>query len=486
MAATRLHVAALHGGGVDRHLRDIARAVPGRHLFLHVGDRAVVLEDPAKRRHWALDAGRIAADPAPLATALSRDAVGLVHRHASSLAPRLLAGRLAGALGAPEVVTLHDILFLRPDGFDAAPDAPADPAWLEANVQRLRAAKAVLAPSEFLAALARHHIPGLAFDVLPNGSSPLPARAAQARPVFAYQRPRHVVALLGAIGPHKGSDLVEELAPRLKGTGIGLVVIGYLDRQLYPGWRHRGTLFVHGAYDDADAGALLDAYRARLVLFPNRVPESFSYALSDAWSAGVPVLAADAGALGERVRAHGGGWLLETGFDAQAVERRLIELLGDGEALAQVESALTRPDAARVPSLEAMARSLDALYRRFAIDPAQPAADAGALEALVAASVDSSVFRPELARLADEFAQVKAALDGERGRTEAFERESRAWVAKLERDVADLTAQLEREVAERRRLGEEVVQLGIHKAAFDLLPGIVRKILLKKVLGARG
>ena len=32
-----------------------------------------------------------------------------------------------------------------------------------------------------------------------------------ARPEFLEQRPEHVVAVLGAIGPHKGSELLEAI-----------------------------------------------------------------------------------------------------------------------------------------------------------------------------------------------------------------------------------------------------------------------------------
>jgi len=46
-------------------------------------------------------------------------------------------------------------------------------------------------------------------------------------------------------------------------------------------------------------------------------------------------------------------------------------------------------------------------------------------------------------------------------------------------------ADLAREVEARRALGQEVVQLTIHKEAFELLPAFLRKYLLKKILDAR-
>ena len=487
MPATILHVTSLFGGGVDRHLRDIVRAVPGRHLIWHVGDQAEVIETPGQ--HFAtMDPHRIDEDPEALADALRAERVGIVHLHSSHPRAHARALEAAKALGVKRLVTLHDVLFLRPDAFDVEPDALPNAEWLSGTSAELRDAAAVLAPSEFMAAKARQHIPGLEVAVVPNGSTPSPEAKAEARAEFATHRPRHVVAVLGAIGPHKGSEILEALPAHLEGTDIGVVVIGYLDRQLFPGWRVPGRLFVHGAYDDAQTGALLRAYGAQLVLFPNRVEESFSYALSDAWAAGLPVLAAPLGALAERVRQCACGWLLQPGFDAHEVATRLRHLFAHTgpSGLAEVESALSRPDPSRIPALDDMARSLDAFYRRFAIDPAAPeAADGEALQRLLAANLDGSIFRQELVRLADEYAQVKAALDGERARTETFERESREWMAKLERDIEGLKGELEREVAQRRDLGQQIVQLQIHKDAFDLLPEFVRKLLLKKILDAR-
>ena len=51
--------------------------------------------------------------------------------------------------------------------------------------------------------------------------------------------------------------------------------------------------------------------------------------------------------------------------------------------------------------------------------------------------------------------------------------------------IAALQSEVAAEVETRRTLGQENVQLRIHKQAFDLLPELVRKVLLKKVLNAR-
>lgn len=482
-----LHVTSLFGGGVDRHVRDLARGIDRAHLVWHAGDGVDVIEDARAKRYFPLAPGAV---DGGLAGWLRGRHVGLVHLHQLTRAPRERAAWACRALGVPRIATLHDILFLRPDAFAAGDPLEPDAAWLAETSRALQGSAAVLAPSRWMADLAADRIPGLRVDVVPNGSavSDTVPDTAGVREEFARTRPARVVALLGAIGPHKGGDLLDDVARRLEGSDVALVVIGYLENRFHAGWHIPGRLFVHGAFAEADAGALLRAYGASLVLMPNRVPESFSYALSDAWAAGVPVLAAPNGALAERIVAHGGGWLLPEGFDAAAIARDVLALAGgEREAdRARVQSQLARRDPTRIPTLDDMTRTLDALYARFGIDPAEPGGiDDTALQGLLATSLDGALFRPELARLADELAQTLAALEAERKRAAQFEAEARGWIAKLEADVRAVQEELRRAAQARDEAAKEADLLRLNKEALDRLPSPVRRLLLKLAFDAR-
>jgi glycosyltransferase involved in cell wall biosynthesis len=482
-----LHVTSLLGGGVDRHVRDLARGIDREHLVWHSGDGADVIEDARAKRYFPLASGAVGDR---LASWLRGRRVGLVHLHQLTRAPRERAAWACRALGVPRIATLHDILFLRPDAFAARDPLEPDVAWLAETARVLAGSAAVLAPSRWLADLAAARVPGLRVEVVPNGSAvpdTVPGTAG-AREEFASARPARVVALLGAIGPHKGGGLLEDVARRLEGSDIALVVIGYLENRFHAGWQVPGRLFVHGAFAEGDAGALLRAYGASLVLMPNRAPESFSYALSDAWAAGVPVLAAPEGALAERIGAHGGGWLLPQGFDAAAVAREVRALAGGGREAdrARVQSQLARRDRARIPTLDDMTRTLDAFYARFGIDPAEPAgADEAALQALLATNLDGALFRPELVRLADELAQTLAALEAERKRARDFEAEARGWIAKLEADVRAVQEELRQSAQARDAVAAEADLLRLNKEALERLPSPVRRLLLKLAFDAR-
>lgn len=482
-----LHVTSLFGGGVDRHVRDIVRTVARPHFVWHAGTGVDVIEDASRGRFFPLGHGAVGDS---LARWLRGRRIGLVHLHQLTAAPRERSDWACRVLGVPRVSTLHDILFLRADAFSARDPLAPDPAWLADTSRVLRDSAAVLAPSRWLADLAFRSVAGIAVDVVPNGSAATGAASgsARVREAFESRRPGRVVALLGALGPHKGSGFAEEIAARLEGSDIALVVIGYLDRQLHPGWRVPGRLFVHGAYAEGDAPALLRAYGASLVLLPNAVPESFSYALSDAWAAGVPVLAAPRGALAERIGGHGGGWLLPQSFDADLVAREIRSLAGGAREAerARVQLALARPDPARIPPLDAMTRSLDAFYARFGIDPAAPeSADAAAIESLVARNLDGALFRAELVRLCDELAQTLSALEDTRGRAAAFEDEARGWIAKLEADVRAVQEELRGCTAARDELAKETDLLRLNKEALDRLPSPVRRLLLRLAFDAR-
>jgi hypothetical protein len=124
---------------------------------------------------------------------------------------------------------------------------------------------------------------------------------------------------------------------------------------------------------------------------------------------------------------------------------------------------------------------------------AEAAARATGLEAELAASqswmakleIDVATLNSELAQQVEETRRLASCTaDCERLMAcgvAGLEKElgaSQAWVVKLEGDVAALNVELAQRVEETRRLADD-------KAAFDLLPELLRKLLLKRVFRAR-
>lgn len=488
LSASALHISAAEGGGADRYIRELAASVPRRHFLWHVGAGVDVIEDVATRRFSPLS-GELESAPATRALQawLRANRVGVIHLHGVGAACRARLSLVQRAVPIPWVVTLHDLTFIYPDAFSARPLEP-NAAWIAEVSSVLAGAASVIAPSRFVQQLVARHFPAVRCEVVAPGVDITQAsNGAIVPPEFAAERPKHLVAVIGAVGPHKGSRLLDALADLLQNTDIGLVVIGYTDWQIVRGWSVSRHYYVHGPYLDAELPALIAAYEAEVALFPNRLPESFSYTLSEVWAARIPVIVPKGGALSERVAQHGGGWILPAGFSAGDAAELLQRLLGPAGApeRQRVKSGIDPLDAGRIPTLTAMARDIDALYEHFGLKPSSPGSESAAsdeaLQSLLAANLDGFAFRRELIKLATEAVQLRTALEETRPWTSKLEgdlREAQAWARKLEHDVDVLQA-------EGRNLFEENRRLADDKAAFDQLPLLVRKLLLKKAFRGR-
>jgi glycosyltransferase involved in cell wall biosynthesis len=480
-----LHITAAAGGGVDRYIRDLAASTPRPHFVLHVGSGIDVLEDVGTGRFLPLrDLAGIDAAPASLSRWLNFAGIGIAHLHGVDEGCRARLDALLRARVLPYVVTLHDLQFVNPRAFESPGMPDPDPEAIGGVGPILEAAATVVAPSAFILDVALACTPGICATVIPPGIrlaqiSEIP----ETPPDYAQRAPRHAVAVVGAIGPHKGSGVLDRLAEALAGSEIAIVVIGYLDTQLTRGWLVPGSIYVHGPYRDDALAAWLAAYRIETVLFPNRLPESFSYTLSEVWAAGLPVIVPDQGALGERVARHDGGWRLPAGFDGDEAAALLVWLSSTEGAAerARVKSRISPGDAQRIPTLETMSRDVEILYERFAL-PASDSTDANAardaLAPLLSANLDGFTFRNELLKLAGELEQARARFIEAQQWSDKLERDGAAWSAKLETDIATLKGALE-------RLGAVNSDLVKYKAVFDLFPQVVRSFLFKRALRAR-
>jgi GT2 family glycosyltransferase/glycosyltransferase involved in cell wall biosynthesis len=139
-------------------------------------------------------------------------------------------------------------------------------------------------------------------------SMPIAVRAhgAPVAPTTSLPRPilnRVVrIAVIGAIGEHKGYRVLLNCARDAKRRGLQLefVVIGYTenDRPLLD----TDKVFVTGRYSEGEAVHLLRREKPDVAFLPSVWPETWCFALDEAVALGIPVIAFDLGAVGERLR----------------------------------------------------------------------------------------------------------------------------------------------------------------------------------------
>ncbi|RYF10666.1 MAG: glycosyltransferase, partial [Deltaproteobacteria bacterium] len=135
------------------------------------------------------------------------------------------------------------------------------------------------------------------------------------------------VAVIGALGPHKGSKLLLQCAKDALARALPLnfCLVGY------SGVDELATtpnVQVTGAYEDGEVFSLLAKLRCQAALFLSVWPETFSYTLSLAFAAKLYPVAFDIGALGERRRDARWGLLLPVSSmqDPKSINDSLVDL----------------------------------------------------------------------------------------------------------------------------------------------------------------
>lgn len=359
-----LHVLHGKGGGTEHHVHDLVEAIPGhRHYVLvALGDRWEVedLSDAAGRSPISYRFERKTDElwASFLDDLVDLFAVQFIHVHHLSGARIGLLTALANA-GVPYGVTVHDFHLACPtitlmNGNDRFCGGETDPGvcrrcladqaglrdinleeWRRDHGAFLAAARFVLAPSQSAADLLARYYPPHHVYVVPHDKPNVATRHVAIKPKFSLPDDGvPTICVLGAIGPVKGARRLERLVALTRQTRLPLrwVLIGYLDRQYLPIQDEDAVFTVHGPYRPAEIPALLDHYRVQLAVFPSAGPETFSYTLTESFAAGRPALVPPIGALGERVQASGGGWLMADWQDDQSILDQLSRLVSSAEA----------------------------------------------------------------------------------------------------------------------------------------------------------
>ncbi|WP_157879221.1 glycosyltransferase [Pararhodospirillum photometricum] len=177
----------------------------------------------------------------------------------------------------------------------------------------------------------RRHLPGLSsgpeFVVTPwETDLPTPCCPEPSSPNKRWR-----IAIIGAVGQQKGYDILLACAEDAAARDLPLefVLVGFSDDDA----RLVGTgrVFVTGRFGEAEALDLTQSQGATLALLPSISPETWCYALSVAWRAGLFVVAFDLGAIAERIREKGGGVLVSPDLGPGELNEVLVGIL-DGSS----------------------------------------------------------------------------------------------------------------------------------------------------------
>lgn len=330
-----LMVAHELGGGVRRHIDGIIRRHHdnARFLLLKATDRGAELSVPLMPHHPVLTLPADRSDD--MATMLRSMNLSRVHIH-HLIGFDMDVHALIRKLGVPFDTTVHDYsaicpqinLLPRRDGlYCNEPDVAACNAcianrptqgardiitWRADQAWQLKDAARVLCPSlDVLARLGRFG----------SGSNTIlaPHEAVEAGPWPLRVEPPYApklgragkfrIAILGMLVDHKGGRTVASVAEMVDPRTTEIHLIGDTDGPFSKPARKR--IKRTGRYDEADLAALIETVAPHLIWFPAVWPETFSYTLSAAINAGIPIAATMIGAHTERLSGRPFTWLID-------------------------------------------------------------------------------------------------------------------------------------------------------------------------------
>lgn len=174
------------------------------------------------------------------------------------------------------------------------------------------------------------------------------------------------VAFIGGISDVKGGPVIYNLIKKDNHIFDWYIIggIGYPD--LYN--LEQKNLTKTGWYKREDIYNILINNEIDLICILSTVEETYCYTLSEALATGIPVVATDVGALGDRMRKLNCGWLVSKDISADEIFNLLVSINSNNEEFQQKQKAVS---SVYVKSLEDMNTDYDELYTNFLPDPSQ-------------------------------------------------------------------------------------------------------------------
>ena len=218
----------------------------------------------------------------------------------------------------------------------------------------IHAASYVVFPSSFIQR--RYHE---LFPSRKGGQRETVIAPASARPEAFVDRKniKPNIAFVGGIHPHKGGRLIPAVMRRIQAEekkAVGFVY-GYANPELLGDVKNAKGIKVRGYYRRNSLGKLLAQDKIGVAILPSIWPESYAMVVDECLATGLPVVAFNSGAVGDRLGFWTVGELVSPTEGADGLARGALEVLAGGRIGTDVMRTL--------PSIERNAQKYTDLYR---------------------------------------------------------------------------------------------------------------------------
>jgi GT2 family glycosyltransferase/glycosyltransferase involved in cell wall biosynthesis len=161
------------------------------------------------------------------------------------------------------------------------------------------------------------------FQVIPHGRD---FPHLKTEPTFVVRPPKvnQPLRILfpGNISSSKGAELIVAIKELDRDNRLEFHFLGRTRHFL------KSVGILHGTYTRADFDQWIQKIRPHCVSIFSIWPETYCHTLTESWASGIPVVAINKGAVGERISRHGGGWLIDE-VEPKVIYQRLLEIADD-------------------------------------------------------------------------------------------------------------------------------------------------------------
>lgn len=164
------------------------------------------------------------------------------------------------------------------------------------------------------------------------------------------------VAMIGVLCNHKGGNILEELI-KIKNDKIMFHSFGYSEIPSLQ--KNKKNYIYHGIYKRNNLNTLLEKNQIDLICFFSKWPETYSYTLNEAISAGIPVLSFDIGAGAERIKKYKFGWLIDINLSYNDIVKKIVEIY---ENELEYESKIDYIKKYKIKTIQKMCEEYDDIY----------------------------------------------------------------------------------------------------------------------------
>ena len=238
------------------------------------------------------------------------------------------------------------------DSSAALDDSPARQQWRQRFIPLLEGATRCFAPSRDAASRLKYYFPNANIVTQYHQKGQHFSADFFPSPIKAKQENETLnVIVVGALSRIKGADLLEKTALYCKQhhLNVDFELIGYGYRDLIT--KGKSNLHVHGRYQESELLSLLESRKAEgkadLVWFTALWPETYSYTLSSAIEAKLPILAPNVGAFSERLFQRPESWIIPWTWQAEQVAELLRNISKEGSKFSQLEALNSKIEPAK-------------------------------------------------------------------------------------------------------------------------------------------